>query len=227
MRDELFREILMARQRVYAVSEPTPLERLDLDIGAEVFLKREDLSPIHAYKWRGAYNRMAVLSEAERDRGVVAASAGNHAQGVALAARKLGVRARIFMPLSTPKMKQAETRRHGGAMTDIVLHGDTYDEAAEQAGAAAREEGLTFIHPYDDLITMGGQGTLADEAVMSGLGPVRRRVCADWGRRSCGVGRVLVEELLSAASGRWCRRGRSGVDGGGDGERPPGPAGRT
>jgi threonine dehydratase len=171
MRDELFREILMARRRVYAIADPTPLETLELDVGAEVFVKREDLSPIHAYKWRGAYNRMAVLSEEERDRGVVAASAGNHAQGVALAAKKLGVRARIFMPLSTPKMKQAETRRHGGGVSEIVLHGDTYDEAAERARAAAEEEGLAFIHPYDDLITMGGQGTLADEAVMSGRGP--------------------------------------------------------
>lgn len=171
MKERLFREILLARQRVYEVCAPTPLERLDLDVAAEVYLKREDLSPIHAFKWRGAYNRMAILSEEERAHGVVAASAGNHAQGVALAARKLGVRARIFMPVSTPRTKQEATLHHGGERVEIVLHGDTYDEAAARAQETARASGLAFIHPYDDLMTMGGQGTLADEVVMSGRGP--------------------------------------------------------
>jgi threonine dehydratase len=171
LRDELFNAILMARQRVYAIGDPTPLERIDLPVNGEVFLKREDLSPIHAYKWRGAYNRMALLTDAERARGVVCASAGNHAQGVALAARKLNVQARVFMPVSTPRMKQVAVRKHGGDHVEVVLEGDAYQQAYEAALACAEQEHLTFIHPYDDLAVMGGQGTIADEIVMSGEGP--------------------------------------------------------
>lgn len=169
--ERLFREILMARQRVYAVGQPTPLERLDLPFPAEVFLKREDLSPIHAYKWRGAYNRMALLTPEERARGVICASAGNHAQGVALAARSMRLPATVYMPRSTPRMKQLAVQRHGGEFAHVVLHGDTYDDAAAFAQAAAIEQGVPFIHPYDDYAVMGGQGTLADEVVMSGQGP--------------------------------------------------------
>jgi len=161
----------MARKRVYAVGQPTPLERLDLPLGAEVHLKREDLSPIHAYKWRGAYNRMAQLSDAERSAGAVCGSAGNHAQGVALAAARLGVHAKIFMPTSTPRMKQLSVNKHGGEHAEVVLVGDSYSDAAGAAQADAAESGRTFVHAYDDLGTMGGQGTLADEVVMSGAGP--------------------------------------------------------
>jgi threonine dehydratase len=161
----------MARKRVYAVAKPTPLEEVALSIPARIFLKREDLSPIHAYKWRGAYNCMAQLSRAVRDRGVVCASAGNHAQGVALAATHLDTHARIYMPVSTPRMKQHAVRMHGGAHVDIVLVGDSYTEAAAAAHACAEETGRTFVHAYDDFATMGGQGTLADEIVMSGEGP--------------------------------------------------------
>lgn len=171
MRDRLFQEILMARKRVYAVARPTPLEEVALPLAAQVYLKREDLSPIHAYKWRGAYNCMAQLSEADRERGVVCASAGNHAQGVALAATHLNTHARIYMPVSTPRMKQHAVRMHGGAHVDIVLVGDSYSEAAAAAHVCAEETGRIFVHPYDDLATMGGQGTLADEIVMSGEGP--------------------------------------------------------
>lgn len=162
----------MARQRVYGVAASTPLERVSIPgLQADLFLKREDLSPIHSYKWRGAYNRMAQLSEEERLRGVVCASAGNHAQGVAVAARKLGTRASIYMPLSTPVMKQRAVRLHGGDAVEVILLGDTYDAAAEAAKVAAFEEERVFIHPYDDLATMAGQGTLGDEVVMSGEGP--------------------------------------------------------
>ncbi len=171
MKDRLFREILHARQRVYTVAPPTPLERLPLDLPVDIRLKREDLSPINAYKWRGARNRMAMLTEEERERGVVAASAGNHAQGVVLAARHMGVRARIFMPLSTPHTKQAAVRHHGGDAVEVVLTGDSFSDTAEAALAHAASERLTFIHPYDDVYTMAGQGTLADEVVMSGQGP--------------------------------------------------------
>ena len=164
----------MARQRVYAAGKPTPLQRLDLPFPAEVYVKREDLCPIRAYKWRGAFNRMATLTNDELRRGVVTASAGNHAQGVALAARKLGTHAKIFMPVSTPEMKKTAVARHGGDAVEIVLVGDSYDVASKAAYEFANREGLTYIHAYDDLRVMGGQGTLADEVVMSGVGPFDR-----------------------------------------------------
>lgn len=172
MRQELFNEILMARQRVYEVGQPTPLQAIDLPIDATVALKREDLSPVHSYKWRGAYNRMKQLDLGERGGAVVAASAGNHAQGVALAARKLGLTARIYMPLATPRMKQVAVARHGADSVEIILHGDSYDDAAQRAKADVEQSGATFVHPYDDIQTMGGQGTLADEVVMSSDRPI-------------------------------------------------------
>lgn len=160
----------MARQRVYEIGEVTPLESIVLPAGLEVYLKREDLSTIHAYKWRGAYNRIATLSQEERDRGIVTASAGNHAQGVALAVNRLGLSARIYMPKSAPTMKQSAVRLHGGANVEIILHGDTFDEAAELAHQDVAEQRGIFVHPYDDLHTMAGQGTLGDEIVMAGQG---------------------------------------------------------
>lgn len=170
LRQELFDEIFQARQRVYAVGKPTPLERVDIGSDAEVWIKREDQPPIHAYKWRGAYNRMATLSAEQLQRGVVCASAGNHAQGVALAAARLSAMATIFMPRPTPMMKRLAVAKHGGDAVTIELVGDTYDQAYAAAKAYATEHELTFVHPYDDLVTMGGQGTLADEIVMSGIG---------------------------------------------------------
>ena len=177
--DRLSEEILQARQRVYTVGEPTPLQRLNLPgIKAPVYAKREDLGPIRAYKWRGAFNCMAALGQEARDKGIVAASAGNHAQGVALAARVLNCHATIFMPRSTPEVKQTEVRRHGGGHVKIMLHGDCYDETAAAAHEYTETHGCTFVHPYDDLVTMAGQGTLADEVVMSGEGPFDRAYVA-------------------------------------------------
>ena len=171
LRDQLFDEILQARQRVYAVGSATPLQELRIPgVDVTVFAKREDLGPIKAYKWRGAYNCMAKLTPEQRAGGVVAASAGNHGQGVALAARRLGCKAHIFMPRSTPEVKQNAVRMHGGDNVEIVLEGDSYDAASAAAHAFAEAHQLTFVHPYDHLYTMGGQGTLADEVVMSGQG---------------------------------------------------------
>jgi len=168
----LRQEILFARERVYRFGRPTPLERLELPgKGPEIWVKREDLSTVKSYKWRGACNRMAVLSTGERRRGVVTASAGNHAQGVALAARILGVRARIYMPRSTPKVKQAAVLQHGGESVEIHLAGDSYDDAVQAARKDEAETGAVYIHAYDDLQVMAGQGTLADEIVLSGHGP--------------------------------------------------------
>ena len=168
---QLRREILFARERVYRFGKPTPLEKLDIPDGPEVWVKREDLSAVKSYKWRGACNRMATLSIGEAKRGVVTASAGNHAQGVALAARALGIRARIHMPRSTPKVKQSAVLQHGGEFVEIHLSGDSYDEAVQSARADEACSGAVYVHAYDDLLVMAGQGTLADEVVLSGHGP--------------------------------------------------------
>ncbi len=173
--NRLFEEILTARERVYNVGEATPLQRLPLPaLEAEVWVKREDLGPIKAYKWRGSYNAMAALSPEQREKGLVAASAGNHAQGVALAAKTLGCKAVIFMPRSTPEVKQSEVHRLGGGCVEIRLVGDTYDDAGVAAHAYCESTHGVYIHPYDDVVVMGGQGTLADEVVMSGQGPFDR-----------------------------------------------------
>ena len=170
---QLRQEILFARERVYRFGQPTPLERLTLpgSPGVEIWVKREDLCPVKAYKWRGACNRMATLTGAEKARGVVTASAGNHAQGIALAARTLGIHARIYMPRSTPRVKQSAVLMHGGDFVRIELAGDSYDEAVHAARTDERENGAVYIHAYDDLRVMAGQGTLADEVVLSGHGP--------------------------------------------------------
>jgi threonine dehydratase len=139
--------------------------------GPDIWVKREDLSAVKSYKWRGACNRMATLGPGEAKRGVVTASAGNHAQGVALAARTLGIRARIHMPRSTPKVKQSAVLQHGGEFVEIHLSGDSYDDAVQAARADEARSGAVYIHAYDDLQVMAGQGTLADEVVLSGHGP--------------------------------------------------------
>lgn len=170
--EQLFEEALRARTRVYQAGEATPLQEIHHG-GADyrAFIKREDLGPINAYKWRGAYNAVCVHHEKTGCQTVVAASAGNHAQGVALAARKLGLKAKIFMPLSAPKMKQTSVQRHGGDCVEIILHGDAYNDAAEAAQAYVARHNVTYIHPFDDLYTMAGQATIADEIMLSGEGP--------------------------------------------------------
>ncbi|WP_309395895.1 pyridoxal-phosphate dependent enzyme [Cerasicoccus maritimus] len=168
----LRQEILFARQRVYRAGLPTPLEQLPLpDFNGEIWVKREDVSAIKAYKWRGAFNRMAVLTPEESAAGVVTASAGNHAQGVALAAGLLGVKADIFMPGTTPSVKQNAVKRLGGDQVTIHLVGDAYDESVQAAKDFASQSKGTIVHAYDDLHVMAGQGSLADEVIMSGKGP--------------------------------------------------------
>lgn len=166
--NSLFQEILRARTRVYKIGNPTPLQAMQIEgIDAEILIKREDLTPINAYKWRGAYNAMAVLKD-EGVKKVVAASAGNHAQGVALAARHLGMEAKIFMPLAAPMMKQAMVKKHGGNAVDIILTGDTYNEAGVAAKEYAEKHKQAYVHPFDNIYTMAGQATIADEVVLSG-----------------------------------------------------------
>lgn len=171
--DKLFEEILRARTRVYHVGQRTPLQEIWPLEGENyrTFIKREDLGPINAYKWRGGYNAVYVHHQKTGCKTVVAASAGNHAQGVALAAKALGLKAKIFMPLSTPMMKQVSVQRHGGESTEIILTGDTYNEAGDAAKEYCKKKGYTYIHPFDDLYTVAGQATIADEIMLSEKGP--------------------------------------------------------
>ncbi|MAN19958.1 MAG: threonine ammonia-lyase, biosynthetic [Synechococcus sp. EAC657] len=159
--DEYLPRIL--RARVYDVARESPLEsaiNLSRRLNNDVWLKREDLQPVFSFKLRGAYNRMVQLSEQERDRGVIAASAGNHAQGVALSASHLQCRAVIVMPMTTPNVKVDAVRQLGG---EVVLHGETYDEACAEAIRRSADEGLCFIHPFDDPEVIAGQGTVGME----------------------------------------------------------------
>ncbi len=163
---------LILRARVYDVARETPLDyaqEISLRLRNRVWLKREDLQPVFSYKLRGAYNLMASLPQAQRDRGVIAASAGNHAQGVALAAAKLGIRAVIVMPKTTPEIKVTAVRRHGA---DIVLHGNTYDEASDHAHQLAAERSLTYVPPYDHPLVIAGQGTVAMEILRQHRGDI-------------------------------------------------------
>ncbi|MCR9094727.1 MAG: threonine ammonia-lyase, biosynthetic [bacterium] len=164
--DEATGEALLERilrAPVYDVAVETPLEPASLlseRLGNRVWIKREDLQPVFSFKLRGAYNRLRSLSEAERKAGIVAASAGNHAQGVALASSRLGVEARIVMPRTTPRIKVDAVRRFGA---EAILEGDGYDDAAALALRLQQEEGRTFVHPYDDLDVIAGQGTIGME----------------------------------------------------------------
>jgi len=151
------------KARVYDVAVESPLEeapRLSRRLGNKVLLKREDLQPVFSFKLRGAYNRIAHLSDGAAKRGVVCASAGNHAQGVALSARRRGVEATIVMPRTTPQIKVQAVIDLGG---EVVLHGDDYDTALERALELARERNLVFVHPFDDPDVIAGQGTIGVE----------------------------------------------------------------
>jgi threonine dehydratase len=151
------------KARVYDVAIETPMDNmscLSARMANEIWLKREDLQPVFSFKIRGAYNKIVQLSESERRRGVIAASAGNHAQGVALSAQRLGIKATIVMPRTTPAIKVSAVRVRG---SKVILYGDTYNEAYEHALKLADDKGMCFIHPYDDPEVIAGQGTIAAE----------------------------------------------------------------
>ena len=159
------------RAQIYDVVRETPLEkakRLSKRLDNDVMLKREDMQPVFSFKLRGAHNALKNLSEDQAKKGVIAASAGNHAQGVAFSAKELGIKALIVMPSTTPQIK-VEAVKSFGAKT--VLKGDSYDEAYEHALALAEERGLTFIHPFDDANVIAGQGTIAMELMRQNAGP--------------------------------------------------------
>ena len=151
------------KAKVYDVAVETPLDeapRLSRRLTNRILFKREDLQPVFSFKIRGAYNKIAQLSATSAERGVICASAGNHAQGVALAARTRGIPCVIVMPLTTPEIKVQAVADLGG---EIVLHGDDYDQAYERATVLARERSLVFVHPFDDPDVIAGQGTIAME----------------------------------------------------------------
>ncbi len=159
--DDYLKKILNAR--VYDVAHETPLDHarvLSRRLDNTVLLKREDQQPVFSFKLRGAYNKMAALTPGQLHKGVICASAGNHAQGVALGARKLGSRAIIVMPTTTPQLKIDAVKALGG---DVVLAGDSYSDSYQHAVKLQQEQGLTFIHPFDDPDVIAGQGTIAME----------------------------------------------------------------
>lgn len=159
--DQAVRQTLLAR--VYDVAQESPLQparKLSSRIGCQVLLKREDLQPVHSFKLRGAYNKMVQLTPAERKKGVIAASAGNHAQGVALSAKKLGISATIVMPRTTPGIKIDAVKSYGAR---VVLHGDNYSEAYEHSMRLVKNAGKVFVHPFDDPDVIVGQGTIGRE----------------------------------------------------------------
>jgi threonine dehydratase len=151
--------------RVYDVAVRSPLDyasKLSKQLGTDVYLKREDLQPVHSFKLRGAYNKISQLSDKEREQGVIAASAGNHAQGVALAAKKLDISALIVMPRTTPAIKIEAVKSYGA---EVELAGDSYSDAAEYCKKRVHETGRTYIHPFDDPLVIAGQGTIGRELV--------------------------------------------------------------
>ena len=161
-------DIQAAQARISSVIEPTPLQycpRLSEKHGAHVYLKREDLQDVRSYKIRGAYYNISGLSQKDREAGVVAASAGNHAQGVAYACRVLGIQGKIFVPKPTPKQKRDRIRVHGGDNIELVVTGNTFDEAAQAARTDAQERGATIVEPFDARDTVIGQGTVAAEVL--------------------------------------------------------------
>ncbi len=170
MLEQYVKKILTSR--VYDVAVETPLQpagQLSKRLGNTVLLKREDLQPVFSFKIRGAYNKLAHLSDAERACGVVTASAGNHAQGLALAARKMGVKATIVMPRTTPEIKVEGVRSRGGR---VVLHGDSFPEALAFSLKLVDEKGYVYVHPYDDPDTIAGQGTVAMEILRQHPAPL-------------------------------------------------------
>jgi threonine dehydratase len=175
MKNDYLEKIRTAR--VYDVAERTALEiqpNLSARLGNKILLKREDTQPVFSFKLRGAYNKMAHLSQEALDRGVIAASAGNHAQGVALAAKKLGCRAVIVMPTTTPLIKIDAVRSRG---SEVVLFGDSYSDAYVHALELEKSQGLTFVHPYDDPDVIAGQGTVAMEILDDYPEPIEAIFC--------------------------------------------------
>ncbi|WP_077621818.1 threonine ammonia-lyase IlvA [Sediminibacillus massiliensis] len=170
MRTIDIKDIIIAHQALKDVVFKTPLQKdqiLSERYQCNVFLKREDLQVVRSFKIRGAYNLMQSLTKEELKNGVVCASAGNHAQGVAYSCKALGVKGKIFMPSTTPRQKVKKVEFFGGSSVDIVLNGDTFDDSYHEAVAYCDEHKMSFIHPFDDYRTIAGQGTIGLEVLES------------------------------------------------------------
>ena len=170
MSNDYLKKILTAR--VYDVAQETPLElanTLSQRIDNRIYFKREDMQSVFSFKLRGAYNKMAHLTPAQLKRGVICASAGNHAQGVALSAARLGCRAVIVMPTTTPQVKIDAVKARGG---EVVLFGDSFTDAYEHALTLEKKQKLTFVHPFDDPYVIAGQGTVGMEILRQHPEPI-------------------------------------------------------
>lgn len=192
-----------AARRIAGVVFTTPLqfsERLSQITGAQVYLKREDLQAVRSYKLRGAYNLLMQLSPDEKAAGVVCSSAGNHAQGFALACRSMGVHGRVYVPAKTPKQKRDRIRYHGGDFIELIVGGKTYDMAAEAAREDVARTGATLVPPYDDVRTMAGQGTIAVE-ILDQLGAEPDTVIVPVGGGGCisGITTFLAERTATTS----------------------------
>jgi threonine dehydratase len=193
MKNDYLERILSAR--VYDVAVESPLEMapaLSARLNNTLLLKREDVQPVFSFKLRGAYNKMVRLTNAELKRGVIASSAGNHAQGVALAAQKIGCAATIVMPVTTPHIKVSAVAASGA---QVVLHGDAYSDAYDEAMKLARRQRLTFIHPYDDPDVIAGQGTIGMEIMRQWSGPLHAIFVAVGGGGLIGGIAAFVKRL--------------------------------
>ncbi|MEZ5202235.1 MAG: pyridoxal-phosphate dependent enzyme [Micropruina glycogenica] len=189
--------IEQAAERLAGVVIESPLQfnkRLSDATGAQVWLKREDLQPVRSYKLRGAYNLIAQLDADERAAGVVCASAGNHGQGVAFACARLGIHGRIVVPSTTPRQKRQRMRQLGEGSVELIVHGDSYDEAAALAQGIVDEDGLTMVPAFDDPRTIAGQGTVVAEIVRQlGRAPERLIVPVGGGGMLAGCLTWLAE----------------------------------
>ncbi|MGW0252653.1 threonine ammonia-lyase IlvA [Nocardia goodfellowii] len=196
-------EIDAAAKRISDIIEPTPLQfspRLSTLSGARVYLKREDLTAVRSYKLRGAYNLIVQLTAAERAAGVVAASAGNHAQGVAFACQAMRIKGRIYVPTTTPKQKRDRIKVHGGDFVELIAIGETYDAAAAAADDDVARTGATMVPPFDDPRTAAGQGTIAAEVLdQLGVAPDLMVVPVGGGGCLAGIGTYLRERAPHTA----------------------------
>lgn len=171
----LLDKIYQAQKNISGVAVHTPLmknENWSDEFAANIWLKREDLQPVRSYKIRGAYNKIVSLSETDKSKGVVCASAGNHSQGVAFACNKLNILATIFMPVTTPKQKIKQVKLFGKDKVVIILKGDTYDESFFEASQFCKKQEAIFIHPFDDEEVIAGQGTVGLELIKDAQKPI-------------------------------------------------------
>lgn len=171
----LLDKIYQAQKNISGVAVHTPLiknENWSDEFEANIWLKREDLQPVRSYKIRGAYNKIVSLSETDKAKGVVCASAGNHAQGVAYACNKLNILATIFMPVTTPKQKIKQVKLFGKGKVEVILKGDTFDESFHEASRFCNESNAVFIHPFNDEEVIAGQGTVALELLKDAQKPI-------------------------------------------------------